>query len=159
LKALAMMLLIIWVSVAPAAAAPASPIWSVSVGVDGNSPNYFVGDYYPTSKLFQNNETKYLTISATVNSGTRFSLGYGSGRNDTLGYENKTMIAGVGQKIAENWWVTVGYESGRSSLSGFNLGAVYHISPNAAMSIGSQFTSNDFELKNAVLRTQLYIRF
>lgn len=159
MKILALILLIMLITIAPATASPASPIWSVSVGVDGFTNNYFTNDFYTSNRLLQGNELKYLTASATVSNGTRFSLGYGFSRNEALGYENKTIIAGVDKKITENWWVAVGYESGNRPFSGINLGTVYNISPNAAVSFVSSFDNNDYVLKNAVVRTQLYIRF
>ena len=159
MKLLLMLLLILLICLSPAVAAAASPIWSVSIGLDGSNANYFASDFGATNRWFQNYEPKYLTASATVSNGTRFSVGYGFGRNEALGYEGRAMMAGVDKKINENWWVTVGYESGRNPFSSFTVGAVYSISPNAAVSFGSSFNTNDYELKNAIIRTQLYIHF
>jgi opacity protein-like surface antigen len=154
-----MSLLIMLVCLTPVAAAPAAPVWSVSFGVDGLNNNYFANDFYTSSRLNQGNEAKYLTASATWSNGTRFNVGYALGRNEAPGYENRIIMAGVDKKITENWWVTVGYEGSFSSFGGINIGAIYNISPNAAVSFVSSFNNSDYELKNAILKTQLYIRF
>ena len=163
MKTLAVLLLITWVFLASVAFAAAPPIWSVSIGIDGSNASYFASDFGATNRWFQSYEPKFLTASATINNGTRFSVGYGLGRNEAPGYEGSAMMAGVDKKINENWWVTVGYESGRNPFSGFNVGAVYNISPNASVSFGSSFTTSDYELKNntihTTIRTQLFIHF
>ena len=163
MKLLLMLLLILLICLSPAVAAASSPIWSLSIGLDGSNTNYFASDFGATNRWFQSYEPLFLTASATISNGTRFSVGYGLGRNEAPGYEGRAMMAGVGKKINENWWVTVGYESGRNPFSGFNVGAVYNISSNALVSFGSSFTTSDYELKNntinTTIRTQLFIHF
>lgn len=159
MKLLLVLLLILLICLPPTVAAAEAPTWSVSIGLDGSNANSFANDFGATNRWFQSYEPKFLTASATISNGTRFSLGYGLGRSEVPGFEGRAMMAGVDKKINENWWVTVGYESGRNPFSGFNVGAVYNISPNAAVSFGSSFTGNDYEWKNTTIRTQLYIHF
>lgn len=163
MKILALVLLLLVVCLQPVKAAPASPIWAVSLGsAEFDPPNgqYFGSDPNTANRLLHGNDLKYLTVSAKVANGTRFSLGYGFGPNEVPGYDNKVIAVGIDRRINENWWVSVGYESSRSLFSGINIGATYNISPRAAVSISSSFTNNnDYELKNTILRTQLYISF
>ena len=163
MKILALVLLLLLICLEPVNAAPASPIWAVSVGFAEFDPlngQYFGNDPNTANRLLQGSDLKYLTVSAKFATGTRFSLGYGFGPNEVPGYDNKVIAAGIDRRINENWWVSVGYERSRSLFSGINIGATYNISPRAAVSISSSFNNtNDYEWKNTILRTQLYISF
>jgi len=157
-KTLVAILLIMVACIEPVAAAPATPIWTISAGVDVVNKYYFVSDPNAVNWLFRPNEVNYLTAGATMGNGVRFTLGYGFGRNDTLGADHM-VIAAVDKQLNENWWVTVGYQSGRSLFSGFAIGAAYNIAPNASVSLGYTAQGNDYDLKKGIIKTQLLIHF
>jgi len=149
MKTMMALILIMIVCSASVTAAPAAPIWRVFAGVNGLNDNYFVSDPSSVNRLFQPRVVNYLTAGAMTSNGTRF----------IVGYEQKMIMAAIDKQLNENWWVTVGYQSGKSLLSGFNISAAYSIAPNAAVSIGYTSGNVDYELKNAIFRTQLYIQF
>jgi len=60
--------------------------------------------------------------------------------------------------LSEKWWVTAGYRGGLRQPSVINAGAAYSVSPNIAVSIGYILETN-YDMKNAIFRTQLDIRF
>ena len=160
MKTLALLLgMILLVFLSPVAASPASPIWSVSVGTDGLNNYYFTNDFDPTNRLFHSNDVKYLMFSSPAGNTTRFSIGYGIGRNNVLGYDQKIFAANINKKIAENWWLSVGYESDKLRFGGLNFGAGYKISPNATISVFSSFNNKEYDLKKPLIRTQLLILF
>ena len=160
MKALAMLLTMIIFCIAPVAASPAAPIFSGSIGMDGVHANYFPSDFLVTNWMFQGSQTNYPAASFIASTGSRFNLGYASlSRNEAFGYDNKIITAGIYKKMAENWGLTVGYESGQSRFFGLNFGAFYSISPNAAISIISTLNTNYSNVKNSAITTHLIVRF
>jgi len=60
--------------------------------------------------------------------------------------------------LSEKWWVTAGYRGGLRQPAMINAGAAYSVSPNVAVSI-SYILETNYDLKNAIFKTQLDIRF
>ena len=147
MKILVVVILIMAVSFGSAAAMPAAPIWAM---------RFDSGSYY-TNSLFQTNEMNFLTASTTTGNGTRFSVGFGPGRNGAPGAEEKVFVARIDKQLKDDWTVSVGYQGGNSLFGGINIGSVYNVTPNASLSVGYSITNYN-ELKNFIT-SQLYIRF
>ena len=159
MKILAVLFGILLVCPLPVTAAPASPIWSASVGVDGLNSYYFNNDIEPINKLFQPNETKILMFNSPTVNGARYSIGYGVSRKNLLGSEQKILAASVNKKLTDNWSFAVGFESDRLSFGAFNFGAMYSISPHATISVFTSINNKEYDLKKPLIRTQLLIHF
>jgi hypothetical protein len=140
-----------------AVAAPVPPIFSWSDSIVGNN-QFFSSSPITANWAFPNRNINYLTASATVSKGVRFHVGYIFGHNDATGNENNRLTAGVEKQVSDKWWITAGYQGGVYPFGIINLGAIYNISPNAALSVGYSIQDN-YELKNSLFRTQLYIKF
>lgn len=156
MKIVAVMLLMT-ICCGTAVAAPVPPIFPWSDSIIGN--NQFWGNSpIPENWAFPNRNIYYLSTSATISKGVRFHVGYLFGLNDVPGYENNRLTAGVEKQVSEKWWITAGYQGGQDPFGIINVGAIYNISPTAALSVGYSLQDN-YEFKNNVFRTQLYIKF
>lgn len=158
MKIVAVILLLMTICSGMAVAAPVPPIFSWSDSIVGMNNQFFGSSPISENWAFPNRNMNHLTASATVSKGVRFHVGYIFGLNDAPGYENNRLTAGVEKQVSEKWWITAGYQGGLYPFGIINLGAIYNISPNAALSVGYSLQDN-YELKNNVFRTQLYIKF
>ena len=159
MKIFAVMLAVIMFLLQPAAASPATPIFSAATGQEGLHPDFFPDDLQIANWMFQGMPTKYPLPRIIIGSGSRFSIAHATFRNGARFADTKTVMASIYTKVAENWGVTVGYENGQSRFGGLNFGAFYNISPNAAISIISTLNTNYTLLKNTAIAAQLIIRF
>lgn len=95
------------------------------------------------SSGINNAALKYVMASTKAGDGTRFSLGYGVGREANLGDDNKVVMAGIDKQFSDKWWGAVDYISGDSWLGGLNFGVSYAVAPNASILIGYNIYNND----------------
>jgi hypothetical protein len=84
-------------------------------------------------------------------------LGYGVGRKEALGDDNKMVMAGIDKMLNDKWWAGVDYQSGDSALGALNFGVSYNFAPNTAVIFGYDIY-NDSALKNTAT-VQLDINF
>jgi hypothetical protein len=119
--------------------------------------NVVAGVYNIGTTKTTNQEVKYILTSVTDANNWRYSLGYGVGRKDALGTDNKMLLASIDKQLNDKWWVCVDYQSGKSVLGALNIGFSYAFAPNASVLIGYDIY-NDRNLKNTIT-TQLDINF
>lgn len=150
MKTILTFLFILAVFIEPVAAEPAVPFLALSGAVDKMSLN--------AGPTFPNLAPQQLQALFTTNNGTRFRFGYNFHRGNLPRYENSLITTGVDKQVAENWWVSAGYQRGESRFSSFNAGVAYSLSPNAALSIG-YILETKYDLKNSIFQTHLYISF
>lgn len=118
----------------------------------GNKPtdlNMVAGIYGLGTTGLTNQEVKYLLGSVSTKDGTRFSLGYGIGREEALGSDNKMILAGIDKQLNDKWWVGVDYQGGKSALGALNFGVAYSITPSASILLGYDIYNNS-ALKNTM---------
>lgn len=104
-----------------------------------------------------NQALKYVMLSQKASDGTRFSLGYGVGREEVLGDDENVVMAGIDKQLSDKWWGAVDYISGDSPLGGLSVGVSYAVAPNASVLVGYSFYNND-ALDNAFV-TQIDFNF
>lgn len=86
---------------------------------------------------------KYVMASQKVSDGTRFSLGYGVGKEDNLQPDENVVMAGIDKQLNEKWWGAVDYISGDSGIGGISVGASYAFAPNASVLFGYSVYNKD----------------
>jgi len=86
---------------------------------------------------------KYVVASTKASDGTRFSLGYGVGREANLGEYEKVVMAGIDKQLSDKWWGAVDYISGDSWLGGLSFGVSYAVAPNASLLVGYNIYNDD----------------
>jgi hypothetical protein len=134
--------------------------FNVKFRLAGKAPsdlNVVAGVYNIGTTKTTNQEVKYLLTSVTDANNWRYSLGYGVGRKEALGDDNKMVLASIDKQLNDKWWVCVDYQSGKSALGALNLGVSYAFAPNASVLIGYDIY-NDRNLKKT-FTTQLDINF
>lgn len=105
-----------------------------------------------------NAEVKYVLASKTTKDGTRFSLGYGVGREEVLGDDDNNMvIAGIDKMFNDKWWGAIDYQSGDSALGALSFGVSYNFAPNVSVIFGYDIFNN--KAYDNTFTTQLDINF
>ena len=119
--------------------------------------NMVVGIYNWGTTSLTNQEVKYLLSSMSTKDGTRFSLGYGIGREEALGSDNKMLLAAIDKQLNDKWWIGMDYQSGKSALGALSFGVGYSLTPNASILLGYDIYNNS-AYKNTVT-VQLDVNF
>lgn len=105
--------------------------------------NMVAGIYALGTTGLTNQEVKYLLGSISTKDGTRFSLGYGLGREEALGPDYKMVLASIDKQLNDKWWIGVDYQGGKSALGALNFGVAYSFAPNASILLGYDIYNND----------------
>lgn len=103
-----------------------------------------------------NQALKYVLASQTAADGVRYSLGYGVGREEAIGDDNKMVIASIDKMLTDKVWAGVDYMSGDSALGALSFGASYNFASNVSVLLGYDIYNNDSE---NTFTTQLDINF
>ena len=119
--------------------------------------NVVAGIYNWGTTSATNQEVKYLLGSMAAKDGTRFSLGYGIGRKEALGADNKMILASIDKQLNDKWWVGVDYQGGQSALGALSFGAGYSLTSNSSLLLGYSIYNNS-DYKNTVT-LQLDVNF
>ena len=119
--------------------------------------NLVAGVYNWGTTSATNQEVKYLLSSIATKDGTRFSFGYGIGREEALGTDNKMILLGIDKQLNDKWWVGVDYQGGQSALGALSFGVGYSITSNASLLLGYDIFNNS-NYKNTVT-LQLDVNF
>ncbi|HWR42447.1 hypothetical protein [Sporomusa sp.] len=124
---------------------------------EASKVNIVAGVYNVGTSKATNQEVKYVLTSKTISDGTRFALGYGVGRREALGSDNKMILASIDKQLNDKWWVAVDYQGGKSALGATNVGFSYNFAPNASVIFAYDIYNNK-DYKNTIT-TQLDINF
>ncbi|HBS59030.1 MAG: hypothetical protein AAGU23_02780 [Bacillota bacterium] len=90
-----------------------------------------------------NASLKYVVASTKASDGTRFSLGYGWGRDEVLAPDENMVLAGIDKQLSDKWWGAVDYISGDSGLGALSFGVSYAVAPNASVLVGYNIYNNN----------------
>jgi hypothetical protein len=112
------------------------------LGKKATDLNLVVGVYNLGTTGVTNQEVKYLLGSVSTKDGTRFSLGYGMGREEALGADHNMILASIDKQLNDKWWVGADYQGGTSALGALNFGVSYSFSPNASILLGYDIYNN-----------------
>lgn len=104
--------------------------------------NLVLGVYNLGTSSATNQEVKYLLGSVSTKEGTRFSLGYGIGREEALGSDHNMILVSIDKQLNDKWWVGVDYQGGKSALGALNFGVSYTFAPNASVLLGYDIYNN-----------------
>lgn len=127
------------------------------LGKKATDLNLVAGIYNVGTTSATNSEVKYVMGSVATKDGTRFTLGYGFGRQEVLGDDHNMIMAGIDKQLNDKWWVGVDYQGGKSSLGALSVGAAYNFTPNVSLLVGYSFYNNQ-DYKNTIT-TQIDINF
>ena len=119
--------------------------------------NMVAGVYNVGTSSATNQEVKYVLGSKTISDGTRFSLGYGVGREAALVSDNKMILASIDKQLNDKWWAAIDYQGGKSVLGATSVGLAYNFAPNTSVIFGYDIYNNKAN-KNTIT-TQLDINF
>ncbi len=120
--------------------------------------NMVAGVYALGTTSSTNQEVKYLLGSVSTKDGTRFSLGYGIGREEALGAGHNMILASIDKQLNDKWWVGIDYQGGNSALGALSFGAAYTLAPNASILAGYNIYNNSAAYTNTVT-LQLDVNF
>lgn len=98
----------------------------------------------------------YVLASKTF-SIARLTFGYGMGKEDTLGKDNKMIFAGLDKQLNKKFWAAVDYQGGKSAFGALSAGISYSFTKSASLIVGYDWY-NSSDLPNTTT-LQLDVNF
>lgn len=83
----------------------------------------------------------YVLVSKTFPI-ARVTLGYGMGKEATLGEDNKMVFAGLDKQLNSKFWAAVDYQGGKSAFGALNVGVAYSFTKNTSLIVGYDWYNN-----------------